>query len=435
MIGTSGATNVKIADSILANSFWPGIQTAYPSGGDTVTVTNTAFYGIQDRAVSAFGGSTVHLVNDTFDNNLVGVLNHDTAQVDMANSIVTNCKPNKWLSCVYGAITVVHSDVWANQSGVSNYSGSDPTGSNGNISANPVYVNAAQHDYRLNYGSPAIDAGSGQVANYSLTDMMGDPRYNAPEVAAKTGVADVNGHYPDMGAYEFVQSAVSDIDLTVSSVTGPATAISGSQVKLTWTDTNAGSGTAQGPWHDAIYLVQDPDTNPVVTLAGEVLVAGGVTLGPGESYTASATVRVPGGTVGNHKWEVKANNLGEVFVGQNSANNTGLSLNMVAIDLPELVVDSPALSNSFAAAGQSWWYKLTPGANKGVSVHLNLGGNSGGAVQLFIGQGYVPDPQHYDIAQVEWNSPSASAAIPNTSARTYYVTVYAQSRSEEHTSE
>ena len=136
------------------------------------------------------------------------------------------------------------------------------------------------------------------------------------------------------GRLSLSESAPSDIDLTVPSVTGPSAAISGSQVQLTWTDTNTGTGTAQGPWHDAIYLVQGPDTNPVAILAGEVLVASGVTLGPGASYTATGTVRVPGGTVGNHRWEVKTNDRGEVFVGANAANSTGISLDMVAIDLP-----------------------------------------------------------------------------------------------------
>ena len=47
-------------------------------------------------------------------------------------------------------------------------------------------------------------------------------------------------------------------------------------------------------------------------------------------------------------------------------------------------------------------------------------------MQLFIGQGYVPTPQQYDIEQVEWNSPTASAVITNASSQTYYVTAYAQ---------
>jgi len=127
---------------------------------------------------------------------------------------------------------------------------------------------------------------------------------------------------------------------------------------------------------------------------------------------------------------VVTNDRGEVFVGQNSANDSGVSLDTVAIDLPELAVGSPALSNNFTAAGQSWWYKLTPGANQTVSINLSLGGSSGptspGSVQLFIGQGYVPTPQHYDYQQVQWNSPTASVVIPSTTSQTYYVTAYAQ---------
>ena len=41
----------------------------------------------------------------------------------------------------------------------------------------------------------------------------------------------------------------------------------------------------------------------------------GVVLGPGASYSGSATVTVPGTVVGNHRWEVKTNVLGEVFEG------------------------------------------------------------------------------------------------------------------------
>jgi RHS repeat-associated protein len=437
MIETGNNAVVTISNSILGQTFWDGLLTGYVNnsgiGGDTVTLTNSVVYGVEDRGVEAWPGSTVNVTNDTLDGNNNGIQSHG-GTITVANTIVSNSLGTTWGgidNCGAGIVTVSYSDVWNSTSGVPNYvCMTDPTGTNGNISVNPVYVDNAAGNYRLNYGSPAIDAASGTVPNYPLTDAMGDPRYNDPLVTNKTGVPDVNGNYPDMGAFEFVQTAASDIDLTVPSVTGPATAVSGNQVQLTWTDTNTGSGTAQGPWHDAIYLVQDPDTNPILLLAGEVLVAGGVTLGPGQSYTATGTVRVPGTTVGNHRWEVVANDRGEVFVGQNSVNDKGISLNTVAVDLPQISVDSAALNNSFTATGQSWWYKIDPAANQSVSVNLTLSRNTGttspGSVQLFIGEGYVPTPQHYDFQQVEWNSPTASIVIPNTSNQTYYVTAYAQ---------
>jgi RHS repeat-associated protein len=430
MLQTTDTATVTVSNSILSQSFWDGILAGYPSGGSIVSVTNSILDGIEGRAINVWPGATAHIVNDTFDNNGVGIMLHG-GTMDVANSIVANSKGisgwgSVWLGSGGTLTSFSYSDVWSNVPGVENYGGSaDLTGTNGNISANPVFVNESQGNYRLNYGSPAIDAADGQVAGYSFTDIMGDPRYNDPEVEPRTGIADSNGNYPDMGAYEFVQNAVSNIDFTVNSVTGPASALAGDQVQVTWTDTNIGTGTTVGPWHDSVYLVRDPDTNPVELFAGQVLVGNGVIMGPGTSYTNTATIRVPGSTVGNHRWEVKTNTAGDIFEGQNTSNNTGLSLSYVAIDLPHLVVGGASLSNSFATTGQSWWYKLIPGAGNTVGANLNLTGNSG-SVQLFIGQGYVPNPQQFDIQQQQWNSPSVSAAIPNTSTQTYYVTAYAQ---------
>ena len=333
MIETGGGANVTISNSVLSQSFWNAILTGYVnnvgSGGDTVIVTNTVIDGVQDRGIDAWPGSTVNVVNDTFDNNNTGIQGHGGA-VTIANTIVSNTVGTQWggiFQCCGSTVNVSYSDVWTAATGVANYGGmSDPTGTNGNISANPVYVDNANGNYRLNYGSPAIDAANGSVPNYPLTDAFGDPRYNDPLVTTKTGVPDTNGNYPDIGAFEFVQSAPSNIDLTVPSVTGPTSAIVGRQVQINWVDANIGSGDAIGPWHDAMYLVENPNTNPVRDLAGEVLVAGGVTLGPGQTYAGTATVTVPGATVSDHRWEVVANDRGEVFEGANSANDTGVSL-------------------------------------------------------------------------------------------------------------
>jgi RHS repeat-associated protein len=431
MIETTDNANVTIADSVLAYSFYIGIQTGYPSGGgDTVTVTDTTFYAIEDRAINAFPGSTVHVVNDTFDGNAAGVMAHG-GTVDIENSIVSNTIGPQFGSiaiCCGGTFTsLLNNDVYTTAANTTNYFGlTDPTGSNGNISANPVYMNGALHDYRPTYGSPAIDAANGTVPNYPLTDAFGLPRYNDPLVIAKTGTPDINGNYPDMGAFEFVQTAPSNIDLTVSNVQGPSTATAGTQVQVSWTVTNIGSGTAYGPWHDAVYLVSAPNTNPVETYAGISLQGAGVVLGPGASYNATATVTVPGTVVGSHNWQVKTNVLGEIFEGANAANNTGLSLNPVVTDLTQLVPGASPLTGSFSATGQSTFYKVIPNPTQATQVQLALNSGTTGSVQVFVGGGYVPTPQHYDLQQVEFDSPTASVVIPSDSTQIYYVTAYAQ---------
>jgi hypothetical protein len=72
----------------------------------------------------------------------------------------------------------------------------DATGSNGNISVDPQFVNPALGDYHLQPGSPAIDAGDNQSAALLTTDIDGNDRVLDGN---RDGVAVV-----DMGIDEFV---------------------------------------------------------------------------------------------------------------------------------------------------------------------------------------------------------------------------------------
>lgn len=71
-----------------------------------------------------------------------------------------------------------------------NYLGiSDFTGSDGNISADPLFLDPSGGDYHLCEASPAIGAGNGDGIDPSATDLDGNPRV-------------VDGH-TDIGAYQF----------------------------------------------------------------------------------------------------------------------------------------------------------------------------------------------------------------------------------------
>jgi hypothetical protein len=65
----------------------------------------------------------------------------------------------------------------------------DQTGSNGNISDNPKFVNPAKRNYQLLGGSPAINAGTNSAPDLPKKDLAGHPR--------------IVGGTIDMGAYEF----------------------------------------------------------------------------------------------------------------------------------------------------------------------------------------------------------------------------------------
>jgi hypothetical protein len=71
----------------------------------------------------------------------------------------------------------------------------DQTGTNGNISADPMFTNALRGNYQLQAGSPAIDVGSNSAPDLPKKDFAGKPR-----------IVDGDGDGDkiiDMGAYEF----------------------------------------------------------------------------------------------------------------------------------------------------------------------------------------------------------------------------------------
>ena len=75
----------------------------------------------------------------------------------------------------------------------------DQTGKNGNVSADPLFVNSAS-DFRLQSNSPAIDAGSNNEPSLPTQDIAGNDR-----------ILDGNGDCiatVDMGTYEFARPSV-----------------------------------------------------------------------------------------------------------------------------------------------------------------------------------------------------------------------------------
>ena len=104
-----------------------------------------------------------------------------------------------------GVATISYNDVWGNTT--ANYSGlADPTGADGNISADPLFVNgpsrwAGGWDFAGYYlsqtaagqpvTSPAMDAGSGSASQMNLA-----ARTTRSDSQVDSGVVDMGFHYP-----------------------------------------------------------------------------------------------------------------------------------------------------------------------------------------------------------------------------------------------
>ena len=228
-----------------------------------------------------------------------------------------------------------------------------------------------------------------------------------------------------MGAYEFVETASSDIDLVITSIQAPETVFAGDLIQLNWRITNLGTGYAQGPWHDTVNLVLNRSTIPTIIPAGDYLVGDGVTLGYGESLDVSMEVRVPGSIADYHDWQIIVNSRGEVFEGQNQANNGATTAASFWLDLPELTVGGPGSSGQFSDAGESHWFKFTPGPGEDILVSLDLSSSSG-STELYLGRGFMPTRQVFDARSPLTGGADVAALAASTQSQAYYVLAYAR---------
>jgi hypothetical protein len=147
--------------------------------------------GMQWGAV-AVEHSVVQLVNNTIAGNTGWGLVTLNARGLLANNIVAFNTGGvaDWIHPQFepSALSVVHNNVYGNAAGNYQNMGADPTGTDGNISEDPLFVSRATGNYRLTPGSPSIDAGDSSYVTWA-TDLDGHPR--------------VQGESVDMGAYEW----------------------------------------------------------------------------------------------------------------------------------------------------------------------------------------------------------------------------------------
>lgn len=360
-----------------------------------------------DRGLTAVG--TMDVIHCTIDQCRIGLLEH-VGQLNVRNSIVSRSIHAGIEHDLGGGVAVVtHCNVWNPEATRGNYSGlSDRLGRDGNIGAQPRYRDPDADNFRLNFTSPGIDAADGTWS--SETDYSGTPRYDDPRTG-NTGTPAGNGAIPDIGAFEFAESAPSNLDLAVASVTGPAAVVAGTSAQVQWTILNRGTDSFTGPWHDAIYLRHA--TSGLKLLVAEPLVGAAVTLGPGQTYSGVADVRIPGGVAADYVWVVEANSRGDVFEGANAANNEGSSVASSKLSLREVPLDGSPVSGSFAAQEEQHWFRVVAPAGRDVRLALDLGSDLG-VSEIYVGRGFVPTPDNFTVRHREFGAPDTSAIAPGT---------------------
>ena len=193
---------------ITANRAYSSGGGLYISGSSSVIANNTitcnsAPYG---AGLEVTNGSTPMIANNTIMGNRASVagggLDLETAFPSIANTIVAfNSSgisqyaggfPTLWNNCVYG-------------NSAYNYSGlTDPTGTNGNISADPAIAGRMYGGWHLQPDSPCVGAGN-NASVYGSLDLDGQARIQPLGGTVDIGADESDGTIPRPGPFVIVR--------------------------------------------------------------------------------------------------------------------------------------------------------------------------------------------------------------------------------------
>jgi PKD repeat protein len=215
-----------------ANSFGGGVSVDLTGSGSKLSFINNTV--TENRVLSdwGFGGGFFIWINDVH------------PEVNISNNIIWGNSANKEAGDVFiynpssGTINAFNNDFDpAKVSGLFTNEGN-------NINIDPQFVDAANGDYHLSFGSPCIDAGDASAPSIPVTDYEGDNR--------------VLGISPDMGADEYYTAGTT---YTVSGqIISEGSGLAGIQVDLTGdavaTRVTDDSGTYRFTWiSDGNYVI------------------------------------------------------------------------------------------------------------------------------------------------------------------------------------
>ncbi len=131
-------------------------------------------------------------------------------------------------------------------------------------------------------------------------------------------------------------------DLTVTNITAPDNAFFDQTIQVQWTVSNSGQGpTNAANWKDRISMFPSAQSS-----GGSVAEVDNISfLNAGESYIASAAVKVPRGYVGSYKIGVKTDQYGALNEENTTNNALTRDIMLSAPPLPDLIVNNVQAPN------------------------------------------------------------------------------------------
>ena len=208
-------------------------------------------------------------------------------------------------------------------------------------------------------------------------------------------------------------------DLTVSSIAVPASGIAGEppSTSISWTVRNTGGKTAHGLWSDAVYLSSNGLWSASDPLVATLLHVGDVA--PGQSYTASTDLALPGVTPGNYYVIVRTDVL-DAVPETDKTNNQATSASTIAMDIPALTTGVTA--SGTVANEQYVYYKVTVPA--GETLDLTADFDESSEAEFYVRYGAIPSRDQYDQVFENISDLQQELTVPSTLLGTYYILLY-----------
>ena len=247
-------------------------------------------------------------------------------------------------------------------------------GKNGNIWGDPLFVDPDNGDFRIQEGSPCVDAADSSVA--PEYDYYGQPRITVTEQGTNT-----IGQLADIGICEVMpRNVTSDIDLVPQLVRADTNAVPGQLLFVKWEVGNAGGVALEGAWRDTVSLVS---SNGREVVLGNKTTTG--VIAPGGSIFCSGYFTVPPISEGEWYPKVNVNSYRDVFEGALGVNNALVGERALTVKAEAL--DPSVAREGVIGGGTPSVIKLTFGAddeNRMVKFDVPAG------VKVTWGFGFMP---------------------------------------------
>lgn len=206
-------------------------------------------------------------------------------------------------------------------------------------------------------------------------------------------------------------------EFNITNITPPASITLGEEATFTWTVQNSSANTANGVWHDSIYLSTDAVWDSGDALVGQKQMSGSVA--PSTTYTETLTTVIPPIDTGNYYVIVRTDARNTIRE-SNEANNVSGSVGQTTVGVTNLLLGTPF--NTTLITGQERFFRIlnTPPDE---TMLVNLTGQNGSSNELYTRFGSMVSRANYEFQGERQGEANQENVVPNTTAGNYYTMI------------